>query len=72
MKSNKSFCSFFLISLFLIIPCNAKSNFSAIELFEKGVKEQNNENWYMASQYFMETVQANPVYFQAWYEVPHS
>ena len=36
MKSNKSFCSFFLFSLFLIIPCNASTNLSAVELFEKG------------------------------------
>lgn len=69
MKNNKSFYSFFLYLLCILIPCNASTNLSAVELFEKGVKEQNNENWYMASQYFMETVQANPVYAQAWYEL---
>ena len=69
MNNNKSFYSFFLYLLCILIPCNASTNLSAVELFEKGVKEQNNENWYMASQYFMETVQANPVYAQAWYEL---
>lgn len=42
---------------------------TAIELFDEGLMEQNNENWYSASEYFMEAIKANAVYSDAWFHL---
>ncbi len=42
---------------------------SAVELYDEGLTEENNEQWYMASQKYMEAVQLNPVYADAWFHL---
>lgn len=39
---------------------------SALELFDSGLAEQNDENWYSATEYFMEAVKLNPAFSDAW------
>lgn len=42
---------------------------NAASLFDEGLAAQNDENWYAASQYFMESLQENPVYADAWFHL---
>ncbi|MDE5899706.1 MAG: tetratricopeptide repeat protein [Treponemataceae bacterium] len=42
---------------------------TAPELFSEGVRAQERENWHAASQHFMEAVQRNPVYGDAWFHL---
>lgn len=42
---------------------------SAASLFDKGLAAQNDENWYAASQHFMESLRENPVYADAWFHL---
>lgn len=42
---------------------------SAISVYNKGVEFQAEENWYTASQYFMEVVEINPAFSDAWFKL---
>lgn len=42
---------------------------TATQLYEKGLVEQNKDNYYLASEFYMEAVKKNPVYFQAWVQL---
>lgn len=42
---------------------------TASQLYEQGLEAQNEENWYEASQYFMEAIQSNSVYGDAWFHL---
>jgi len=40
-----------------------------LELYDEAVQLQNEENWYTASQYFIEVVNDNPAFSDAWYRL---
>lgn len=42
---------------------------SAVQFYEDGVQSQNDEDWYTASQLFLEAVHANPGYGDAWFHL---
>lgn len=57
-----------LCALFFIAVSSAvfPAEKNASSFFDAGLAAQNDENWYAASQYFMEALQENPVYADAW------
>jgi tetratricopeptide (TPR) repeat protein len=65
MKKKSSFLILF-IAFLTVFPVAAGS---AVSLYENGITEQNAENWYDASQYFIEATQANPAYADAWFRL---
>lgn len=65
-KKNKVTLALSLIFLLLIGSIYAKN---ALEYFEEGLAAQNNEDWYSASTLFMEAINLNNVYFDAWYHL---
>lgn len=60
------FIFFFAITIFEV---SAKS---AIDFFNEGIVAENNEDWYTASQKFMEATAENPMYAQAWLHLAKS
>lgn len=42
---------------------------TASDFYNEGLASQNNENWYEASQHYMEAIQKNPVYSDAWFHI---
>lgn len=42
---------------------------TASQYFNAGLESQNDENWYEASQHYMEAIQKNPVYGDAWFHL---
>lgn len=68
---NKSIVLYFVLWCALcIFPIDAqRAGTSASQLYERGLAAQKNENWYAASQLFLEAVHANPVYGDAWYHL---
>lgn len=52
-----------------VFPCfsqNYSSPKSAKDCFDEGVRAERNENWYLASQHFLEAINKNPSYGEAW------
>lgn len=49
-----------------VLPAAAQS---ASQLYRNGIEDQNNEDWYSASQNFLEATHANPVYGDAWFHL---
>ena len=66
-KLNKNIFTAIIITLFLqgIFP-QAKT---AFQYYSEGLTAQNEESWYEASQHFMEAIQKNPVYGDAWFHL---
>lgn len=61
---------FFVCAIALSYPLVAQRRAkSALEYFDAGLSEQNNEDWYSASEYFMEAINANPAYTEAWFHL---
>ena len=58
------------VSLFLIIsPLFATDSKNVLKLYNEAVELQNDENWYTASQYFIEVVNSNPAFSDAWFRL---
>ncbi len=73
MKSNRqgrnpAFFAAFVVLLFVCFPSFAKEK-TAGDYFSDGVSEQENENWYLASQHFLEAIGENPSYGAAWFNL---
>ena len=66
IKKNKFFTLFFLI-LFSFSLVAEDSSKSASDYFVLAEKEIEDENWYSAYQYLLETVAKNPDYQKAWF-----
>lgn len=66
-KLNKNIFTAIILTLFLqgIFP-QAKT---ASQYYSEGLTAQNEESWYEASQHFMEAIQKNPVYGDAWFHL---
>lgn len=66
-KNNRIFIV--LIAFFFSFPIVFAEDKTAVQLFDAGVEAQANENWYIASQSYMEAIQLNPVYGDAWFHL---
>ena len=66
MKSlNKK--SIFVLVLFVFTKMFFASDKTAFQYYELGKKAQNEENWYEAGEYYIEALNKNPSYFEAWF-----
>ena len=64
-KTNKTICA--VIAALLCTGLGAQdAKQPAVKLYEQGIQAQEDEDWYGASQNFLEAVHANPVYGDAW------
>ena len=73
MKSNRqdrkpALFAVFAVLLFVCVPSFAEDK-TAGDYFSDGVSEQENENWYLASQHFLEAINENPSYGDAWFNL---
>lgn len=59
-------CFLFLVSAFPMFAADKKS---ALSIFDKAVEFENQENWYAASQYYLEVVNINPAFSDAWFRL---
>ena len=60
-----------IISLFIfvsVLPLFGKTQ-SPLDLYNKAVTLQENEEWYDASQYYLEVVNMNPAFSDAWFKL---
>lgn len=60
--------------IFAAALCGASPLFAAdskniLKLYNEAVELQNEENWYTASQYFIEVVNSNPAFSDAWFRL---
>jgi len=71
-KKNKVFYSVLVLlllnSVFVSALFGAPKQ-SALSLFNQGLENEAEENWYAASQYYIEVVNINPSYSEAWYRL---
>lgn len=62
----------FIAILCVFLACNlmfAQSTKTVIEKYNMGEQAQQEENFYLAQQYYLEVVAINPAYSQAWYKL---
>lgn len=67
IKYNGNIVAIFVAIIFAL--GNISFSKTALEFFDDGIAEQNNENWYSASEYFMEATKLNNVYSDAWFHL---
>ncbi|QNL97164.1 tetratricopeptide repeat protein [Treponema sp. Marseille-Q4132] len=65
-KRKAVFCA--LCVLLLAIPLFASPS-TAAEFYSRGVERQNGEEWYEATELFLEAVRINPAYADAWFRL---
>lgn len=68
MRKTKAFVSafcFFLLPVFSVFSQEK----TPVELYHLAEEAESRENWYEASQYYMESLQKNPVYGDAWFHL---
>lgn len=64
---NKIFTVLFLFLVFSnVAPLYAQKKGDILDLYEKGLSFQQDENFYLASQYYLEVVSQNPAFTEAW------
>ena len=62
-------CAFFAMSLVFAAPSDQAEAYDILEKFNIGMEYQNNENYYTASQYYLEVTADNPAFTDAWYRL---
>lgn len=66
MKNKRILFSFFMC--IVLFPISAESK-DILKIFNQGIKEQQNENFYLASQHYLEVVTENPAFSDAWFKL---
>ncbi len=69
MKNLNKKISVALSACFICGNIFAAAEKTASDYYNEGLVSQNNENWYEASQHYMEAIQKNPVYSDAWFHI---
>ena len=69
MKNLNKKVSVALAAVFVCGRICAAAEKTASDYYNEGLASQNNENWYEASQHYMEAIQKNPVYSDAWFHI---
>ena len=64
----QAFCSLIIAGTVFCSPLAAAGK-STLNLYNEAVELQNEENWYTASQYFIEVVNDNPAFSDAWFRL---
>ena len=65
-KQRHALCFFSCILFFLIGISAYSQNVAAPTYFDRGLEAQNAEKWYLASQHFLEAINENPAYYDAY------
>lgn len=65
-KQRHALCFFSCALLFLIGISAYSQNVAAPTYFDRGLEAQNAEKWYLASQHFLEAINENPAYYDAY------
>lgn len=69
-KMNKKLTKVFvLLCLCAVSPLFSQESKNAVSIYNKAIELQNDENWYAASQYFIEVVNINPAFSDAWFRL---
>lgn len=58
-----------LFLCFVVTPLHAEDKKSPLSVYNKACELQSEENWYDASQYFIEVVNLNPAFSDAWFRL---
>ncbi len=71
MNRNKRFVTaVLLLTLFSpLMAAESKNSASVLQNYNTGLELQNNENFYAASQYYLEVVADNPAFTEAWFKL---
>lgn len=69
LVKNKKLLAVMLVVLSLSNFSVFSQSESALSLYNKGIACQNDENWYAASQFFIEAVNVNPAFADAWFKL---
>ncbi len=67
-RLKQAYCSLLIGAAMCITPMTAAGK-NTLKLYDEAVQLQNEENWYTASQYFIEVVNDNPAFSDAWYRL---
>lgn len=67
MNKVKFCCCLFLLAVFTQLSAQSKK--TAVSVYNQGIEYENDQNWYLAAQNFLEVVQINPAYTEAWYHL---
>lgn len=67
-RLKQAYCSLLIGAAMCITPLTAAGK-NTLKLYDEAVQLQNEENWYTASQYFIEVVNDNPAFSDAWYRL---
>ena len=66
-KNCKLICILLLLFANSLLFCNPKKTVK--QIFDEGVEFQQDENWYAAAQNYLEVVNQNPAFSQAWFNL---
>lgn len=66
-KRNRFFCVLLILSLSSEVFCNSKK--SVKQIFDEAVEYQQDDNWYAAAQNYLEVVNINPAFSEAWFNL---
>ncbi|MGI5057877.1 tetratricopeptide repeat protein [Treponema pectinovorum] len=69
MRKNKIASIIFILSVFFSSSLFSQSKETSLKHFENGVKFQNVEDWFKAREEFLQAVQENPAFGEAWFNL---
>lgn len=58
-----------LLLFFVVSPLHSEDKKNPLSIYNKAVELQNDENWYDACQYYIEVVNLNPAFSDAWFRL---
>ncbi len=69
IKPNKGIVAAVLLAFVISPLCAAPASGSVLDKYNQGLEFQQDENYYAASQYYLEVVKDNPAFTDAWYKL---
>ncbi len=68
-RSRVLFAMILTVAVNAVTPVFAADSKNILKTYNEAVELQNEENWYTASQYFIEVVNSNPAFSDAWFRL---
>ncbi len=68
-RSRVLFAMILTVAVSAVTPVFAADSKNILKTYNEAVELQNEENWYTASQYFIEVVNSNPAFSDAWFRL---
>ncbi len=69
IKPNKGIVAAVLLAFVISPLCAAPASGSVLDKYNQGLEFQQDENYYAASQYYLEVVKDNPAFTEAWFKL---